>query len=109
MFWETVNQADVLMDEFSLLLLSAYVLSIPGIAVVFAYLLLRLVGKIQVNQDGWHASETGWRGKTLIHAVRLFSLFQPLMCREAAIMRVFARDDEESDVSEVVVELVVLG
>lgn len=109
MFWETVNQADVLMDEFSILLLSAYVLSIPGIAILFAYLLLRLAGKIQVNQDGWHASEIGWRGKTLIHAVRLFSLFQPLMRREAAIMRVLARDDEESDVSEVVVELVVLG
>lgn len=97
------------MDAFSLLLLSAYVLSIPGIAVVFAYLLLRFAGKIQVNQDGWHASEICWRDKTLIHAVRLFSLFQPLMRREAAIMRVFAREDGKSDVSEVVVELVVLG
>lgn len=81
----------------------------PPILYLLIYTGLRFSGKLCVSGEGWHAGGVVLGARVVIHAMRLFTLFQPLLRLESGLRRRLARFGKtrnEQPVSEVVVELV---
>lgn len=81
----------------------------PVMGYACMYLVLRVLRKLRVNAEGWHAGNVHVGKKVVLPAMWLFALFQPLLRVESALMRRFSRrrgSAQEQTVSEVVVELI---
>jgi hypothetical protein len=85
--------------------LAAWAASAPAVTYLLSYFVLRIAGVLMVAGGGWHAG--AWRAgaRTIVPALALFGMFEPMLRRESAIRRRLERRVDESAVCEVAVEV----